>query len=298
MRQLFVSLFSKLIVFLFPITLILAPAAQAQENPYFVTYDHHLEESGDLETSVYTMIGLPRAGQSAYYAPLFELEYGVRDWWTTSLYLEGQGTSGDSGVFTGWRFENRFRPFEAEHRVNPVLYLEYENINEASRVQKEIVGNSSDFSETIADASSVHSHELESKLILSSDVRHWNVSENFVFEKNFSESEGVEFGYALGVARPLASADSGTHCVWCRRSVAAGLEMYGGLGSTHGFGLHDTSHYVAPVVSWNIGENSTLHFSPGFGVTAGSSPVLLRVGYSYQIEGFGGKVKSMLRGKE
>jgi hypothetical protein len=258
------------------------------ESPYFVTYDHHLEESGDLETSVFTMVGLPRLGERAYFAPLAEIEYGVRDWWTSSLYLEGQGTLGDSFIWTGWRFENRFRPLRGEHVINPVLYVEYESINEASRIQKEIVGNSSDFSDRNGVLRSEHAHELEGKLILSSDVHNWNISENFVLEKNLSESEGIEFGYAVGVARALAEAGAGCH--FCRRNMSAGLELYGGLGSTRGFGLADTTHYLAPAVSWKVSENSTLHFSPAFGLTHGASPVLFRFGYSYEIENFGNKM--------
>ena len=54
-----------------------------------------------------------------------------------------------------------------------------------------------------------------------------------------------------------------------------------------GFTARHTAHYIAPVISWAVGENSTLRFSPGFGVTENSNPVLLRFGYSYEIQGFG-----------
>src|SRR6266571_8382586 len=86
-----------------------------------------------------------------------------------------------------------------EHRINPVLYLEYEGINEASRIQKEIVGNAPGFGEPNSELSQTHAHELETKLILSSDVHNWNLAENFIVEKNLSAEEGFEFGYALGV---------------------------------------------------------------------------------------------------
>src|SRR4029077_442042 len=110
------------------------------ESPYFVTYDHHLEEPGNLEVETFSTMGIPRAGQHFYAAPYMELEYGVTGRWTSELYLEGQGTAGDSAVFTGWRLENRFRPLTREHWINPVLFLEYEDINEASRILKEITG--------------------------------------------------------------------------------------------------------------------------------------------------------------
>jgi hypothetical protein len=120
---------------------------------------------------------------------------------TSELYLEGQSTWVDSTVFTGWRLENRFKPLHREHWINPVLYLEYEDLNEASRIQKEIEGGGPNLSSHNALLTPEHDHELESKLILSSDYHDWNISENFIAAKNFSQSEGVEFGYAFGASR-------------------------------------------------------------------------------------------------
>jgi hypothetical protein len=269
----------------------------AQESPYFVTYDHHLEEPRNLEIGTSATIGTPGASQSAFFAPYMELEYGVKAWWTSELYLEGQSTAGDSGAFTGWRLENRFRLLSREHRINPVLYFEYEDINEASHIFKEIVGYTGDGNEPVAELSKIRARELETKLILSSDVHNWNFSENFIVEKNLSENEGFEFGYAVGLYRPLATMASGKECRFCRENFSAGLEMYGGLGSTLGFGLHDTTHYLAPVISWQLSDNASLHFSPAVRLTEVGSPVLFRIGYSYEVRGFGRKVARLLGGK-
>ena len=271
--------------------------AASQEAPYFVTYDHHLEEPRNLEIATSSTIGVPRDRQRFFLAPYLELEYGLKAWWTSEFYLEGQSTKGDSAVFTGWRLENRFRVLNREHRINPVLYLEYENVNEATRIEKEIVGNSSGFDEPNAELIRQRSHELEAKLILSSDVHDWNVSENFIVEKNLSAGEGFEFGYALGFSRPLATIASAGKCRFCRENFAAGLELYGGLGSTNGFGLHDTTHYLAPVISWQVSDNAAFHFSPAVGLTQQSNPVLLRFGYSYEIRGFGRRVARFFGGK-
>ena len=46
---------------------------------------------------------------NAFVANAMEFEYGVKGWWTTELYLDGQSTYSESSVFTGWRWENRFR---------------------------------------------------------------------------------------------------------------------------------------------------------------------------------------------
>ena len=272
--------------------------SHAQESPYFVTYDHHLEEPGNLEIETYTTSGIARAGQNTYVAPYMELEYGVTGRWTSELYLEGQGTVGDSAVFTGWRLENRFRLLKREHPINPVLYLEYESTSEATRIQKEIVGGGADVTSLNSELQPRKNHELEGKLILSSTVHDWNVAGNFIAEKNLSRGEGFEFGYSFGVARPLATLVSGVPCRLCRENFLAGIEFYGGLGSTQdGFSVHNTPHYVAPVISWQVSENGSLRFSPGVGLTHDGSPVLLRFGYSYEIRGFRSAGAQWLGGK-
>jgi len=266
----------------------------AQESRYFVTYNHHLEDSGDLELGVSSTIGVPRSGQRAYFAPYSEFEYGVTRWRTSELYLESQSTSGDSSLFTGWRLENRFRPLAAEHALNPVLYLEYENINEASRIEKEIVGKTPLDNQSNAELSQAHAHELEAKLILSSDVGHWNVAENLIVERNLTKNEGFEFGYAFGVSRPLITHSSQVICRFCRKNFVAGMEFYGGLGSSLSFGLQETAHYAAPVVSWRVSDHSWIQFSAAAGLTRNSNPLLLRVGYRYEVEDFRKKVAAIL----
>ena len=266
-------------------------AASAQESPFFVTYNHHMEEPGNLDVEASTTSGIPRAGQVAYTAPYMELEYGVTAQWTSEFYLEGQSTVGDSAVFTGWRFENRYKPLAREHRINPVFYVEYESVNEASRILKEIEGSGPDLTTRNALLAPEHDHELETKLILSSDYHDWNISGNFIAAKNFAQSEGVEFGYSFGASRPLARLASGSDCRWCRENFIAGVEIYGGLGSTiDGFGPGDTQHYVAPVISWLVSDNSSLRFSPGFGLNRQSNPALIRFGYTYEFQGVGGKI--------
>ena len=275
------------------LTISSAVSVSAQERAYFVTYDHHLEEPGNLEISIANTGGLARADQRTYFAPYIELEYGTKTWWTSELYVEWQSTLGDSAIFTGWRFENRFRPLSREHWINPVLYLEYENINEASRIQKEIVGNAGEIGIPNSELRQTAAHELETKLILSSNTHNWNIAENFIIEKNLSEEEGFEFGYSVGVSRPLATLASASNCRFCRENFVAGVELYGGLGSSLGFGLHDTAHYIAPVISWQVSDNSSIHFSPSIGITHSSNPLLIRFSYTYEVRDFGSKVASL-----
>jgi hypothetical protein len=275
------------------VALLLSPVCRAQESPFFVTYTHHMEEPGNLEIENSLTSGVPSSGQRFYVAPYMEFEYGVTAQWTTELYLEGDTAWGDGAAFTGWRVENRYKLLKREHWINPVLYLEYENVNEASRIQKESEGGGPDLASGHRELTGEHAHELETKLILSSDYRDWNISENFVVTKNLSESEGVEFGYAFGITRPLARLASGADCRLCREDFIVGAEMYGGLGSTLGFSPRGSAHYVAPVVSWAISDNSTLRFSTGFGLTDQSNPLLLRFGYSYEVQGFGARMAKL-----
>jgi hypothetical protein len=256
---------------------------QAQEHPYFVTYDHYLEERGNLEIAVASTTGLPKEGHSVYTAPWLELEYGLTGWWTSELYLEGVTTTRDGSGFTGWRLENRFRPLRDEHAINPVLYLEYENTNEASRIQKEIVGAGGIPFEPIADLRQELAHELEAKLILSTAVGSWNIAENVIVEKNLTEDEGVEFGYSVGVARALGGLARGTECRLCRENFTVGAELYGGLGSTEGFEADEQRHYLAPVLGWRIGDHTVFKASAGFGLTRTSDRCLLRFGLSYEL---------------
>jgi len=66
--------------------------------------------------------------------------------------------------------------------------------------------------------------------------------------------------------------------------------MYGGLGDRHSFGLHDTSHYLAPVVAWNLPSDWTLRLSSGLGLNDNSHRFLLRWGVSREFSGFGATI--------
>lgn len=280
------------------------PAARvslAQESPYFVTYDHYLEEPGNLEVEYRSTFGsqhgaVVSGSGNDFHAFWTELEYGATAWWTTEFYLEGQSTFGDSTVFTGFRWENRFRPLKHEHFVNPVLYIEYERINGADKILKEIEGHdvAADNGEPNAALRRETKNELELKLILSSTFKGWNISQNTIAAKNLS-NEPWEFGYALGASRPLRLAASADRCSFCAQNFAAGVEMYGGLGDRYHFGLKDTSHYVAPVVSWNLPSGWNLKVSPGFGLNANSHGFLLRWGLSYEFAGFGERMSRLFR---
>lgn len=264
----------------------MAALSQAAEAPYFVTYDHHLEEPGNLEVALNQATGAPDGG-NRFAGSVGEFEYGVKTWWTTEVYLASEATRHEGGLFTGYRWENRFRLLMGEHWINPVLYVELANTNGADRSMLEIVGHDgmADQLEPTAEARLETEREIETRLILSSNFKGWNVSENFIAEKNFS-NEPWEFGYAFGASRPLGLEASPRPCRFCRENFSLGGEIFGGLGTRHSLGLRDTSHYAAPVLAWALPGGTTFRVSPAFGLNGNSYGCLLRVGVSYEIDQF------------
>jgi len=278
------------------ILLALSPASYSQENPYIVAYDHNLEEPGNLEIEYFSTFGTQRHGPDfhAYWA---ELEYGATAWWTTEWYLDGQTTFGDSTVFTGYRWENRFRPLKYEHLINPVLYVEFEDIDGADKILKEVEGHDveADYAVSNAVARQERTRELELKLILSSNYKGWNFTENTIATKNLS-NEPWEFGYALGASRPLAMKGAARRCNLCRQHFVAGMELYGGLGDRYSFGLRDTSHYLGEGLAWNLPSGWTLRLEPTFGLNDNSHQFLLRCGVARELSGFGSVVNALFKG--
>ncbi|HEV2388803.1 MAG TPA: hypothetical protein VGS20_16285 [Candidatus Acidoferrales bacterium] len=286
------SAIALIVAFLAPL-----PAA-AQESPYVVTYDHYLEEPGNLDVEYFSTFGTQRGGND-FHAFWAEFEYGVKAWWTTELYLDGQTTFGDSTIFTGFRWENRFRPLRNEHIVNPVIYIEYEQIGGADKILQEVEGHDvkSDHAASNAVLRAEHDHEVEFKPILSSTFQGWNLALNPILTKNLSPNNPWEFGYAIGASRPLALKASPNYCNLCAENFIAGVEMYGGLGDTRSLGLNHTSHYLAPAVAWNLPSSWTFRLSAAFGLNNESHRLLLRWGVSREFDGFGEMVSRMFGGR-
>ena len=274
------------------------PASCAQENPYIVAYDHNLEEPGSLEVEYFSTFGTQRGGPDfhAYWA---ELEYGATAWWTTELYFDGQTTFGDSTVFTGYRWENRVRPLKNEHLINPVFYVEFENTNGADKILKEVEGHDVEADSAVpnAVARQERTREMEFKLILSSNYKGWNFTENTIATKNLS-NEPWEFGYAVGASRPLAMKGATHRCNFCRQHFVAGVELYGGLGDRYSFGLRDTSHYLGAGLAWNLPSGWTFRIEPTFGLNDNSHQFPLRWGVSREFSGFGSMVNGLLKGRQ
>jgi len=270
------------------------PIARGGEGPFFVTYTHQMEEPGNLEITTKNVTGKP--GDDRFLGSALEFEYGVKGWWTSEMYLDGQATGGDSTLFTGYRWENRFRLLPREHWINPVLYVEFENINGADKTLLEVVGTDGkdDLTGPNSEVRAEKKREVEVKLILGSYFKGWTIAENFIAEKNVSHAP-YEFGYAVGVSRPLALVARPARCNFCAENFQAGVELYGGLGTHADFGLSQTSHYLAPTAAWTLANGVRLSASPSFGLTDTSARFLLRFGVSYEFDQFGRTLGRLFR---
>lgn len=263
------------------------PSLQAQEKPYFVTYSHDMEEPGNLEIENQSIAASPK-NANLFFAPTVEFEYGVTAWWTSEVYVQGQATQNDSAVMTGLRFENRFRPLPHEYWINPVVYFEFEDVNDADKSFLEITGHQTITNIQVPNATLRKEIErsAECKLILSGNGRGMNFSGNIIAEKDLNEASSWEFGYALAASRPLRLSASPRACVFCRQNLDAGVELFGGLGDRYSFGLKQTAQYVGPTIALNAPNGFTYKFSPEFGLNDNSAGVLWRFGVSYEIPQF------------
>ncbi len=107
-----------------------ASPVQAGNEANFVLYNQNVAEKGEVEIEVLSDLSNVGGEEPNYTAQVFELEYGLTDRWTTSLYFEGNKENGEDYQFGGWRFENRVRVFKGNVFLNPVLYAEYEQLQQ------------------------------------------------------------------------------------------------------------------------------------------------------------------------
>jgi hypothetical protein len=217
------------------------PPVHAQDD-YFVTYSHELAKPDTLEISAKNITGSPKGGD-AFVASALEFEYGIKTWWTTEFYLDGQTTSGQSTPFTGFRWENRIRTLSREHWINPVLYFEFADINGADKTLLEVVGHDSRTDLLGRNNRHEKKREAELKLILSSNFKGWNISENFLAEKNLANAPW-EFGYAVGGSHMLATASSAKPCTFCPQSFAVALKCT--AVSVTAAALASTTQHITP----------------------------------------------------
>ena len=259
----------------------LSGRAWAGNEANFVLYDHHTDEKGEVEVNVFSDFSNALSDEPRYNAQLLEIEGAITDRWEAALYLEGDKIEGEDYQFGGWRLESRYRLFDYGAFLNPVLYVEYENLKPDHKYLLEVTGRTDapEGTETIE-------HEIESKLILGQDITNkLDVAFNWINEANLDTGRW-EFGYALGFNYAIygeanqedkehhgkeASEHSKSRSGWAIKELKAGGELYGGLGDS-ALGLT-----LDPDVTQQYAElNLKTEFANGLHVMAGGAAGLTR----------------------
>ncbi len=260
--------------------------ASAGSGANFVTYNHHVAEKGEIEVETFSDFSNVGNGGEDYTAQLIELEIGVTDQLTSSFYLEGDKIEGEGYAFGGFRFENRYRVFKQDTLLNPVLYLEYLQLEPEHRYIKDVTGRAGGEEEEEEEGTE---HELETKLIIGRDFSdRLDAAFNWISEVNLDTGDW-EFGYAFGLNYVTYKAADGEHegghkRGWDIEEVKLGAELFGGLGdSVDGLTLDggETAHYAGLNLKGEFENGIELGVGAAFGLTDESEDQILRLTLAY-----------------
>ena len=268
--------------------------AFAGNEANFVLYDHHTDEKGETEVNVFGDFSNAVGDEPRYSAQLFEIERALTDRWEAALYLEGDKIKDEDYQFGGLRLESRYRLFDYGVFLNPVLYVEYENLNPEHKYLLDVTGRTD-----MPDGPEKWEHEIESKLIVGHDITNkFDVAFNWINETNLDTGRW-EFGYALGFNYALvgeANQEAEEHEAhgharngsgWEIKEVKLGGELYGGLGdSTLGLTLDPNVTQQYAGLNLKTEWTNGLHLMVGgaAGLTKESEGGLLRLMLGYEFE--------------
>jgi hypothetical protein len=169
--------------FVFFILVCTAGAVRADQRNYTWTEEYSTPAQGNAEIEFFqTAVTRDRHVQSASdWTQQIELEYGITDRLSASLYEVYQQTGGSSSLaYVGYNLEMKYRI--AEKNVLPVDVLLY-----AKHEVNSVVGNA-----------------FEGKLILAKDIGLLNVAYNQIYDRPYATGE-AEHEYAAAVSYEIAS---------------------------------------------------------------------------------------------
>lgn len=191
----------------------------------------------------------------------FEYNYGLTDKIDIAAYIDLQRPNGGEVEYAGARARIRGAVFDkGQYPVDLGWYFEAEMPH----------GTQSDL-------------ELEFRPILSRDLGRFSLDLNPIFELPTvtSERRTLEFNYAARV-----------YYRWTR-NLQPGVEFYGGIGQIRDVDpSRDQEHYVFPTLYGRIFDTVKFAAGPGFGLTRGSDPVVLRLAFEYEFTLGGGAAPS------
>jgi len=280
-----------------------ARAARAGSGGYFTAYDHRIER-GEFELMLMNDATVPsranRAeGQHNYLSQMVELEYGVTEQFATELMLESFVDAEGLARFTGVRWENRYRLFKRETALNPVLYMEYEHLDLATRYKMEVSGWVHPPYREAAESEQKDERIMETRLILSHDLGQTNLTVNWINETDLRTGR-TDFGHALGVMHHRGgeshhhggahhhadtAGDGERHTPRSPWLAGYGVELLGALGDDRrlAFSPSDQQHYLQPLALFHLGGSVMVHTGVAIGLSKASDRVLVRTAFGFDL---------------
>ena len=230
-----------------------------------------------------------------YFSQMLELEYCPTNQLALELMVEGFAEPGTNiNKFTGARYEARYRLSKDQTPLNPTLYVEYEDLDAATRYKMETSGWIDPPYAAAAGEEPARESILESRLILSHDFQPWNVAFNWINESDLHAGT-TAFGYSLGLLRFLGTAGQGSslsdnslqhhqhHAGMVDekktdlrsnflRLASLSIDLFGALGDSIQMGLQPSrqEHYLQPSLKFDIGNNWMLTTGVAIGLTEAS----------------------------
>jgi len=179
-----------------------AGAAHAGSDGLFTTYGSEVDR-GEVEVMLMNDFTRPssirrqRDGFGSYLSHMLEVEYGVSE----QLALEGmvesfEDLASKERAFTGFRLEARYRLFRRHVPLNPMLYVEYEDLDARTRYKMEVSGWV-DAPYTRPEEEGGRERIVESRLVLAEKAGPVSLAANAIFETDLHGGD-TAFGYSLG----------------------------------------------------------------------------------------------------
>ncbi len=265
----------------------IAPSiVHAGNGANFVLYNHHTAEAGEMEVMLMNDFGQEADG-TRYTAQMVEFELGVTERFTTEFMIEGQTTEGsDSYLLTGFRLEGRYRLFDYGTFLNPVIYVEYEDLSEETKYVMEMAGREDATPQNKARPS--RERVLETRFIIGHDFREgFDISANWLNESDL-DTGVTSFGYAIGLNYVIPGFTDSAHMEDEEKGykkVTFGLELFGALGDSDKGITADsdiTQHYLSPNFKVHMGDNLMVKLGGAIGLTNVSQDIVrLAMGYEF-----------------
>ena len=226
----------------------IALIGEAAARDGLVTQSYETTKRGEFEVELYNDINFPESDQDDTYHSThqIELEYGVLDHLQVAYYEVYTWDRAQDWERDAFKVEAKLRFAEAgQWPVDLALYTEYANPDGHREIRSDV---------------------LENKVILSKDLGPWNLTGNFIFEKELNTGADWEYEVTTGVSYALTA------------RTRLGVEIKEGLGDAGNFEVFSPNQplYVIPGIYTSITPHVRLLVGPAFGLTRSSDDLQLK----------------------